>query len=376
MLNNLDITVFIAYVVALLAIALWISKNDSDHERNTGDYFLASKSLPWWAIGASLIASNISAEQIIGMSGSGFAMGLAIASYEWMAALTLIVVGKYLLPIFLKNEIYTMPQYLEQRFDNKVKTTLALFWIVVYIFVNLTAVLWLGGLAIEAVAGVDATFGMIFLALFSIAYSLYGGLKAVAFTDILQVALLVFGGLLLSYIALDQIADGSGILAGFTILTDKVPGHFDMILSPENPFYKDLPGISVLIGGMLVMNFSYWGFNQYIIQRALAAKDVQEAQKGIAFAAYLKILMPLIVVLPGIAAVILYPDISKPDLAYPTMMNLMPVGIKGLVFAALVAAIVSSLASMTNSISIIFTMDIYSQLQANKSEKHYVSLVE
>ena len=372
MLHTVDISIFIAYVCGLLVLALWISRNEANHERNTEDYFLASKSLPWWAIGASLIASNISAEQIIGMSGSGFAMGLAIASYEWMAALTLIVVGKYLLPIFLKNEIYTMPQYLEQRFDNKVKTTLAVFWIVVYVFVNLTAVLWLGGLAIESVAGVDALFGMIFLALFSIAYSLYGGLKAVAFTDILQVVLLVFGGLLLSYIALDKIADGEGLLIGFGILTDKLPGHFDMILSPDNPFYKDLPGISVLIGGMLVMNFSYWGFNQYIIQRALAAKDIKEAQKGIAFAAYLKILMPLIVVLPGIAAVVLYPDISRPDLAYPTMMNLMPIGIKGLVFAALVAAIVSSLASMTNSISTIFTMDLYSQLKPKESQKHYV----
>jgi SSS family solute:Na+ symporter len=222
------------------------------------------------------------------MSGSGYAMGLAIASYEWMAAITLILVGKYLLPIFLKNEIYTMPQYLEQRFDSRVKTTLALFWLAVYIFVNLTAVLWLGGLAIESVAGVDAMFGMIFLAVFSIAYSMYGGLKAVAYTDILQVVLLVFGGLLLSYLALDAVADGQGILAGFGILTEQLPGHFDMILSPENEHYMSLPGITVLVGGLWVMNFSYWGFNQYIIQRALAAKNIGEAQKGIAFAAYLK----------------------------------------------------------------------------------------
>ncbi len=368
----LDTSVFIAYVVGLLILALWISRNESTHERNTEDYFLASKSLPWWAIGASLIASNISAEQIIGMSGSGYAMGLAIASYEWMSAITLLIVGKYLLPIFLKNEIYTMPQYLEQRFDARVKTILALFWLVVYVFVNLTAVLWLGGLAIETVAGVDWLFGMIFLALFSIAYSLYGGLKAVAFTDILQVVLLVFGGLLLSYLALDAVADGQGFLVGFGILTEKVPTHFDMILSSDNPNYMSLPGISVLVGGMWVMNFSYWGFNQYIIQRALAAKSTAEAQKGIAFAAYLKMLMPLIVVLPGIAAVILYPDLTKPDEAYPSMMSLMPAGIKGLVFAALVAAIVSSLASMTNSISTIFTMDIYKPIKPNKSQTHYV----
>ncbi|WP_448546472.1 sodium/sugar symporter [Thalassotalea fusca] len=372
MLHTVDISLFIAYVSGLLIVALWISRNEANHERNTEDYFLASKALPWWAIGASLIASNISAEQIIGMSGSGFAIGLAIASYEWMAALTLIVVGKYLLPVFLKNQIYTMPQYLEQRFDNRVKTVLALFWLLVYIFVNLTAVLWLGGLAIETVAGVNWMFGMVFLAVFSIAYSLYGGLKAVAYTDILQVVLLVLGGLLLSYLALDKVANGEGVIAGFTVLTTQLPGHFDMILSSDNPNYKDLPGISVLIGGMLVMNFSYWGFNQYIIQRALAAKSVNEAQKGIAFAAYLKLLMPVIVVLPGIAAVLLYPDLTKPDQAYPSMMSLMPVGIKGIVFAALVAAIVSSLASMTNSISTIFTMDIYRQFQPQRSQHHYV----
>ena len=373
-LGTIDSTIFIVYVIGLLCLALWVSRNEKKDGANTEDYFLASKSLPWWAIGASLIAANISAEQIIGMSGSGYAIGLAIASYEWMAAITLILVGKYMLPIFLENKIFTMPQYLEQRFDNKVKTTMAIFWLAVYTFVNLTAVLWLGGMAIETVAGVDWMFGMIFLAVFSVAYSLYGGLKAVAFTDILQVVLLVFGGLLLSYLALDAVADGQGILAGFGILTEKMPEHFDMILSPENEHYMSLPGISVLIGGMWVMNFSYWGFNQYIIQRALAAKDIKEAQKGIAFAAYLKLLMPLIVVLPGIAAVILYPSLTTPDQAYPSMMALMPVGIKGLVFAALVAAIVSSLASMTNSISTIFTMDIYSRFKPNESQRHYVHI--
>ncbi|MBU2882476.1 sodium/sugar symporter [Psychrosphaera sp. B3R10] len=373
-LEMLDTTVFIAYVLGLLMLALWISREDKQGGKNTEDYFLASKSLPWWAIGASLIASNISAEQIIGMSGSGYAVGIAIASYEWMAAITLIIVGKYMLPIFLKNNIYTMPQYLEQRFDSKVKTTLALFWLAVYVFVNLTAVLWLGGLAIETVAGVDWMYGMIFLAVFSIAYSLYGGLKAVAYTDILQVVLLVFGGLLLSYLALDAVSDGQGFIAGFSVLTEHAPAHFDMILSPENEHYMSLPGISVLVGGMWIMNFSYWGFNQYIIQRALAAKDVKEAQKGIAFAAFLKLLMPLIVVVPGIAAVILYPQLSAPDQAYPSMMSLMPVGIKGLVFAALVAAIVSSLASMTNSISTIFTMDIYAKIKQGKSQRHYVQV--
>lgn len=265
-----------------------------------------------------------------------------------------------------------MPQYLQQRFDGRVKTTMALFWLAVYIFVNLTAVLWLGGLAIETVAGIDWMFGMIFLAVFSIAYSLYGGLKAVAYTDILQVVLLVFGGLFLSYLALDAVSNGQGVISGFKVLTQEVPSHFDMILSPDNENYINLPGISVLIGGMWIMNLSYWGFNQYIIQRALAAKDINEAQKGIAFAAYLKLLMPLIVVVPGIAAVVLHPQLPAADQAYPSMMSLMPEGIKGLVFAALVAAIVSSLSSMTNSISTIFTMDIYSKMKPGKSQRHYV----
>lgn len=373
-LANLDIGIFIVYVVALLAIAAWVSRDEKNHEKDTSDYFLAGKALPWWAIGASLIAANISAEQIIGMSGSGYAIGLAIASYEWMAAITLILVGKYFLPIFLKREIYTMPQFLEQRFDHRVRTVMATFWLGVYVLVNLTSILWLGGLAIETVTGIDALYGMIFLVLFSIAYSLYGGLKAVAMTDIIQVVLLVAGGFILSYLALQQLGNGEGFIAGFANLTQAAPEKFDMILSPDNPHYVSLPGLSVLIGGMWVMNISYWGCNQYIIQRALAAKDLNEAHKGIAFAAYLKLLMPIIVVLPGIAAFVLHPDLSAPDQAYPHMMALMPVGLKGLIFAALVAAIVSSVASMSNSISTIFTMDIYSKAAPNKSQHHYVNV--
>jgi len=371
-LATIDIGVFCAYVVAIIGIATWVSREKAGHDKNTEDYFLAGKSLPWWAVGASLIAANISAEQIIGMSGSGYVIGLGIASYEWMAAITLIIVGKYFLPIFLKRGIYTMPQFLEQRYDHRVRNIMAIFWLGVYVFVNLTAILWLGALAIHTVAGVDVVYGLLFLGCFAAAYSLYGGLKAVAFTDIIQVVLLVFGGLFLSYVALDAIGAGQGIFAGFTELVNKVPEKFDMILSPDNPHYKDLPGISVLIGGMWIMNLSYWGFNQYIIQRALAAKNIKEAQKGIAFAAYLKILMPVIVVLPGIAAVVLVPDLSSPDQAYPELMKLMPVGMLGLVFAALVAAIVSSLGSMTNSISTIFTMDIYSFYQKDRSQQHYV----
>lgn len=373
-LSTLDSSIFVFYVVSLIVIAWWISREKSDHARNTNDYFLASKSLPWWAIGASLIAANISAEQIIGMSGSGYAIGLAIASYEWMAAITLLIVGKYFLPTFLEKKIYTMPQFLQQRYDNRVKTVMAIFWLGVYVFVNLTSILWLGGLAINAIAGVEMFYGMIFLALFSVGYSLYGGLKAVAFTDIIQVVLLVFGGLVLSYLALNEVSAGAGVVAGFNQLMAASPEKFDMILSADNPHYMSLPGISVLVGGMWVMNLSYWGFNQYIIQRALAAKSLDEAHKGIAFAAFLKLLMPIIVVLPGLAAVVLYPALPAPDHAYPSMMQLMPEGLKGLVFAALVAAIVSSISSMTNSISTIFTMDVYARIQPNKNQTHYVTI--
>lgn len=368
----LDAALFIAYVVILIGLAWWVSRDKAGHEKDTNDYFLASSSLPWWAIGASLIAANISAEQIIGMSGSGYKVGLAIASYEWMAAITLILVGKYFLPIFLERKIYTMPQFLEQRYDHRVRKVMAIFWLAVYVFVNLTAVLWLGAIAIETIAGIDLLYGMIFLGAFSLAYSLYGGLKAVALTDILQVVLLIIGGLFLSYTSLELIGDGQGVWQGFITLTTQLPDKFDMILSQDSIYYKDLPGLSVLLGGLWVMNLSYWGFNQYIIQRTLAAKNVAEAQKGIAFAAFLKLLMPLIVVLPGIAAALLIPDLERPDQAYPSLMNLMPAGLKGLIFAALVAAIVSSLASMTNSVSTIFTMDLYADKYPDKSQKHYV----
>jgi SSS family solute:Na+ symporter len=368
MLSNLDISVVIFYAISLFALAQWVSREQAGHNKDTSDYFLAGKSLPWWAIGASLIAANISAEQIIGMSGSGYAIGLAIASYEWMAAITLILVGKYLLPIFLERGIYTMPQFLEQRYDHRVRLVMAFFWLGVYIFVNLTSVLWLGALALNTVAGLDIVQGMVLLGLFAVGYSLYGGLKAVAFTDIIQVVLLVLGGLMIAWIMLDKVSDGSGVLAGFQILTERAPEKFDMILSRDNPHYASLPGLSVLLGGMWIMNISYWGFNQYIIQRALAAKNIQEAQKGIAFAAFLKLLMPVIVVLPGIAIFVLNPTLATPDHAYPEAMAMLPSGIKGLVFAALLAAIVSSLASMTNSISTIFTMDIYASFSSKKDE--------
>lgn len=372
-LETLDLAVVAIYAISLLLLAQWVSREKPGHRKDTQDYFLAGRALPWWAIGASLIAANISAEQIIGMSGSAFVMGIAIASYEWMAAITLIIVGKYLLPVFLKHKIYTMPQFLEQRFDARVKTILGLFWLGVYVFVNLTSILWLGSLAINTVTGLDLNYAMVLLAAFATGYSLYGGLKAVALTDIVQVVLLVFGGLFIAYISMNEISAGRGVVAGFQMVLEQAPEKFDMILSKDNPHYMSLPGISVLVGGMWIMNLSYWGFNQYIIQRALAAKNSREAQKGIIFAAFLKMLMPVLVVLPGIAAVILAPDLEAPDQAYPEMMKLLPTGIAGLVFAALIAAIVSSLASMMNSISTIFTMDIYAQF--NRSEHSQTRLV-
>jgi SSS family solute:Na+ symporter len=360
-LASIDVAVIVVYAIFIFGLAQWVSREKAGHAKDTSDYFLASKSLPWWAIGASLIAANISAEQIVGMSGSGYAMGLAIASYEWMAALTLLIVGKYFLPIFLRNKIYTMPQFLEQRYGKLLPVLMAVFWLALYVFVNLTSIIWLGSIAVNKVAGIDQTYALIGLGLFALLYQLWGGLKAVALTDIVQVTLLVLGGLIVSYLTLDQIGGEGGFIGGFQLLTERVPGHFDMILEKDNPFYNDLPGIAVLVGGMWIANLSYWGFNQYIIQRALAAKNLGEAQKGVVFAAYLKLLMPVIIVLPGIAAVVLAPELAKPDEAYPTMMKLLPPGLLGLVFAALIAAIIASTASKINSIATIFTLDLYAK---------------
>ncbi len=375
-LSTIDLVIVVVYVIALISIATLVSREKAGHEKNSRDFFLAGKALPWWAVGASLIAANISAEQIIGMSGSGYVVGLAIASYEWMAAATLLIVGYFFLPVFLKHEIYTMPQFLQQRFDKRVKYVMSVFWLGLYTFVNLTAVLWLGATAIATLTGFPVVYGMVGLAAFAVAYSIYGGLKAVALTDIIQIILLVLGGLLIAWLALNEVSDGGGAIAGFGVLIDQAPGKFDMILSKDNPEYMNLPGIGVLIGGMWMMNLSYWGFNQYIIQRALAAKSVKEAQKGIVFAAFLKLLMPLIIVVPGIAAYVLAQDptsglsVARPDAAYPSLMALTPVGIRGLIFAALIAAIVSSLGSMMNSISTIFTLDIYRPLHPGVESEH------
>ena len=367
-----DYAVLAVYAVGLVSIAWYVSREKPGHAKDTGDYFLAGKNLPWWAIGASLVAANISAEQVIGMSGSGFAIGLGIASYEWMAALTLLIVGKYFLPVFLEKRIYTMPQFLEQRYGGAVRSLMAVFWLGVYTFVNLTSILWLGALTINTLTGLDLTLGLVCLAVFAMIYSLYGGLKAVALTDIIQVVLLVLGGLLVCYLTLDAVSDGEGALRGFAALMEQAPEKFDMILAPDNPNWEYLPGLSVLVGGLWIMNLSYWGFNQYIIQRALAAKSIREAQAGVVFAAFLKLVVPILVVFPGIAASVLRPDLARADEAYPTMMGLAPAGAKGLIFAALVAAIVSSLGSMVNSIATIFTLDLYRPVRPHTPETRLV----
>ena len=360
MFNTFDWLIIGLYCIGIISLATYVSRKKSGTTRSAEEYFLAGRSLPWWAIGASLIAANISAEQIIGMSGQGWVVGMAIAVWELTAAIALIVMAKYFLPLFLEKKIYTMPQFLEQRFDKRVSLVLSFFWLIVYIFINLTSVLWLGSLAINALTGLDLFYGLVLLAIFSLAYSLSGGLKAVAMTDAVQVILLIFGGLAVSFIALNIISDSNGVIEGMKIVMKDMPERFDMILSPDNSSYRDLPGVWILLGlGVWIGHFFYWGFNQYITQRALAAKDIKEAQKGVMFAAYLKLLMPIVIVLPGICAAFLYPSLEKSDQAYPTMMSFLPNGLLGLTFAALIAAIVSSLASMSNSISTIFTMDIY-----------------
>ncbi|QXP72143.1 sodium/sugar symporter [Polaribacter sp. R2A056_3_33] len=387
-----DYIVFIAYAILILGVGLWVSRDKKGHQKNAEDYFLASKSLPWWAIGTSLIAANISAEQFIGMSGSGFALGIAIASYEWMAALTLIIVGKYFLPIFIEKGLYTIPEFVEKRFSTNLKTILAVFWLGLYIFVNLASVLYLGGLAIETIMGVDMMYAIIGLALFAAAYSLYGGLSAVAWTDVIQVVFLVLGGLVTTYLALNTVSGGEGVLAGFSKVLDAAPEKFHMILDESNDNYVNLPGIWVLVGGLWVANLYYWGFNQYIIQRTLAAKSLKESQKGILLAAFLKLIIPLIVVIPGIAAYVMVndpaimanlgevgmlnvPSAEQADKAYPWLLQFLPTGLKGVAFAALAAAIVSSLASMLNSTSTIFTMDIYKQyINKNADDKTTVNV--
>ena len=364
-----DYIVFFIYFIIVSAYGLYVYKKKK-HE-DSKDYFLAKDSLTWWAIGASLIASNISAEQFIGMSGSGFTMGLAIAAYEWLAAITLLIVAIFFIPIYLKNKIYTMPQFLKTRYNDTVAMIMAVFWLLLYVVVNLTSILFLGALAISSISGLDFGLCMIALAVFAVIITL-GGMNVIGYTDVIQVVFLILGGLVTTYLALDLVAEhygSSGALNGFNLMTENSADHFKMIFKKDDPYYMDLPGLAILVGGMWIVNLNYWGCNQYITQRALGA-DLQTARSGILFAAFLKLLMPVIVVLPGIAAFVLYKEgvfttemtlngEVVGDRAYPVLLNLLPVGLKGLSFAALTAAVVASLAGKANSIATIFTLDIY-----------------
>ncbi len=384
-LHLYDYIVFLVYFVIVASYGYWVYQRKKSAQADSKDFFLAEGSLTWWAIGASLIASNISAEQFIGMSGDGFMMGLAIASYEWMAAATLILVAVFFLPIYLKNKIYTMPQFLRQRYNGSVAMLMAIFWLSLYVVVNLTSILFLGALAVSTISGFSFTFCMVFLAAFAIIITL-GGMKVIGYTDVIQVFFLILGGLATTYLALDLVStqfNTEGVLAGFQLVTTQASDHFDMVFQKDSPHFMSMPGISVLLGGMWIANLNYWGCNQYITQRALGA-DLNTARSGLLFAAFLKLLMPVIVVLPGIAAYVLWKNgmfqtemlkdgMLAKDNAYPVLLNLLPIGFKGLSFAALTAAVVASLAGKTNSIATIFTLDIYKNtLNRSASEKQLV----
>ncbi len=391
-LQSLDYVIFFIYFIIVAGYGYRVYHRKMYHQKRSGemdskDFFLAEGSLTWWAIGASLIASNISAEHFIGMSGSGFALGLAISSYEWMAAATLIIVAVFFIPIYLKNKIFTMPQFLAKRYNEIVATLMAIFWLLVYVFVNLTSIIYLGALAINSISGISFEWCMVGLGIFSIVVTL-GGMKVIGYTDVIQVLVLIMGGLVTCYLALTLVSEkfgfGGDILKGLSVIKDKAPSHFHMIFDKSNPHYTDLPGLSVLVGGMWINNLNYWGCNQYITQRALGA-DLHTARKGILFAAFLKLLIPLIVVIPGITMYVMYQNgmyqaemtdvngMLKPDHSYPTLMNLLPNGLKGLAFAALTAAIVASLAGKANSISTIFSLDIYKKFfKKDATEKQLV----
>ncbi len=373
-LSVADIVVFLTYFIIVAGYGFWIYRKKKSVKSDSKDYFLAEGSLTWWAIGASLIASNISAEQFIGMSGSGFQLGLAIATYEWMAAITLVIVAVFFIPVYLKNKIFTMPQFLSQRYNETVAMIMAVFWLLLYVIVNLTSILFLGAIAVSSISGINFTVCMLGMAIFAIIITL-GGMKVIGYTDVIQVFFLILGGLATTYLALNLVADHygqSGIISGFNLLTSQAGDHFHMIFDKSNANYIELPGLTVLIGGMWIVNLNYWGCNQYITQRALGA-DLPTARGGILFAAFLKLLMPVIVVLPGIAAYLLYKQEVfstemlvngnvQADRAYPVLLNLLPSGLKGLSFAALTAAVVASLAGKANSIATIFTLDVYKKV--------------
>ncbi|MBK7369956.1 MAG: sodium/solute symporter [Saprospiraceae bacterium] len=385
-LRIVDYLVFLFYFLVVAFYGYYIYKKKKAKETNTQDFFLAEGSLTWWAIGASLIASNISAEQMIGMSGNGFSMGLGISTYEWMAAATLIIVAIFFMPIYLKNKISTMPQFLSQRYNKTVSLIMAIFWLLLYIMVNLTSILYLGALAVSGISGIGFYQCMVFLAIFAIIITI-GGMKVIGYTDVIQVFFLVIGGLATTYLAVTLVSstyDMKGLLTGFKLMTQNHADHFHMIYTKDSPHYMSLPGLTVLFGAMWIVNLNYWGCNQYITQRALGA-NLDTARKGLLFAAFLKLLMPVIVTLPGIAAYALYQKglfqaemmgadgVFNQDRAYPVLLNLLPIGLKGLAFAALTAAVVASLAGKANSISTIFTLDIFKPyFSKNMSEKKLV----
>lgn len=382
-LKTIDFVVFLIYFVIVAGYGYWIYQKKKKAVSDTKDFFLAEGSLTWWAIGASLIASNISAEQFIGMSGDGFFAGIAVSAYEWIAAVALIIIAVWFMPVYLKNKIFTMPQFLKTRYNESVALIMAVFWLFLYIFVNLTSILYLGAGAINGLLGGDYLhLIMVLLMLFALIITL-GGMKVIGYTDVIQVAVLIIGGLATTYLALtivsDKFGSGGSAIAGFGDLMKQAPDHFHMILpKPEvtsatidQPVNLDiqkyvvLPGIAMYFAGQWIVNLNYWGCNQYITQRALGA-DLATARKGILFAGFIKLLMPVIVMLPGIAAYVLYKAGHLPQLeggskdgAYSAILGFLPSGLKGLSIAALTAAIVASLAGKANSISTIFTLDIF-----------------
>lgn len=400
-LETLDYGIFLAYFVIVSIYGIWIYRNKGSKTADSKDFFLAEGSLTWWAIGASIIASNISAEQFIGMSGQAFQLGLAISAYELIGAISLVVIAVYFLPMYLKNNIYTMPQFLQVRYDGRLATIMAVFWLFLYILVNLTSIIYLGGISLEKMTGFSFMTCAIFLTVFAVVITL-GGMKVIGYTDVIQVVCLVVGGLATTYLALDllseRVGSGSGVFEGLRLIKEKADSHLHMIFQPNEFFvhdgkggqtdaYKQLPGIMMfIIGGQWIVNFNYFGCNQYITQRALGA-DLNTARNGLLFAAFLKLLMPFIVVLPGLAAYVLFKEnadqaivsgitdngIVRPDNAYPVLLNILPTGLKGLAFAALTAAIVASLAGKANSVSTIYMLDIHKKFfNKNLNEKQTV----
>jgi SSS family solute:Na+ symporter len=391
-----DKIVFVLYFLMVASYGYWVYRKKKDTVSASQDFFLAEGSLTWWAIGASLIASNISAEQFIGMSGEGFFVGVAIAAYEWIAALGLIIIAVWFIPIYLKNKIYTMPQFLKTRYNESVALVMAIFWLLLYVFVNFTSILYLGAVAINGLLGGDYLhLVMIGLMLMALIITL-GGMKVIGYTDVIQVAVLIIGGFATVYMALqivdqriNQVIDGSA-LAGFNTLLSQAPEHFHLILPKPNNTdmsaagqlardkYIILPGIAMYFAGQWILNLNYWGCNQYITQRALGAQ-LETARKGILFAGFMKLFMPVIVMLPGIAAFVLYKNgqlagfEGGKDGAYSAILAFLPAGLKGLAIAALTAAIVASLAGKANSISTIFTLDIYKKyINQEANEKKLV----